>query len=216
MTQKSIVPLRMAGLFGVLSPVIAFTCIGLAISYSSWFTWTGNWLSDLGGKVGETPIWAARGISSILFNFGLIIAGILGILFVVGLIKSNMLGMGLGRLGSIILVLNMVALCAIGIFPETTGDPHTLVSLCFFFLVPLSLLSVGVKIRKSSENTLGLPIIVLGILSLAIFPFLFIPQPWGSNAIIEMFPSVAISIFAVIYGAKLFMQAPKVVEGFGK
>ncbi|MEE9152300.1 MAG: hypothetical protein V3U20_10790, partial [Thermoplasmata archaeon] len=77
MTQKSFVSLRTAGICGILSPLIAFTCIGLAILYSPWFSWTDNWLSDLGGFPGERPVWSAHGLSSILFNTGLIIAGIL-------------------------------------------------------------------------------------------------------------------------------------------
>ena len=211
--SKQVLFFRIAGLCGVLSPVIAFSCIGLAIFYSPWFSWTQSWLSDLGGTVGETPVWAARGIASIFFNTGLIVAGVLGILLVLGIIKSGVLGIRPGRLGALLLILDMCALCAIGVFPETTGNLHVLAATTFFFLVPLSLLLIGVKLRKSSEKKLGLLMILLGILSLVSLPFLFIPPPWGSNAIIEMFPSVTISVFAVIFGIKLFRKAPQVVKG---
>ena len=212
MSSKQILLYKMAGLCGVLSPVIAFTCIGLAIFHSPWFSWTRSWLSDLGGTVGETPVWAARGIASIIFNAGLIVAGILGILFVVGIIKSGVLGIRLGRLGSLLLISDMCALSAIGVFPETTGNLHVLAATIFFFLVPMSLLFIGVKLRKSSEKKMGLFMILLGILSLASLPLLSFPQPLGSNAIIEMFPSVAVSVFAVIFGIKLFKKAPQIVR----
>lgn len=203
-SPKQLLTLRMAGLFGVLSPIIAFTCIGIAIFHAPWFSWTMNWLSDLGGLPGETPIWAARGTASIVFNIGLIIAGILGILFVIGFIKSKMLGPRFGLISSLVLILDMVALSAIGIFPETTGSYHVAASTTFFFLVPIALFLVGIKIRKTSEKNLGLLMILLGVLSLSSLPFLFIPPPIGSNAVIEMFPAVTISIFAAIYGIKLF------------
>jgi len=195
--------LKVSGLCGILGPVIAFTCVGVAVYYSPWFSWTENWLSDLGGTAGEKPIWAAHGIASVIFNVGLIITGIIGIVFAIGIRKSGMLNTHLGRLGTLFLLLNMSALCGVGIFPETTGYLHTLVSLVFFSLVPLSLLSIGTVVRKSSEKTLGWLTTPLGVISLCSFPVLFIPRPWGSNAVAEMVPSIAISIFSIMFSIRL-------------
>ena len=203
--------LKLAGFCGILSPIIAFTCIGFAIFYSPWFSWTENWLSDLGGMVGEKPIWAARGVASIIFNIGLILAGIFGMMFTFGFIKSGILTTNVGRLGASFLILCTCALCAIGIFPETTGSPHTVASVIFFFSVPLSLLFIGITIKKF-KKTLGLLVIILGVISLVISPFLLIPRPWGSNAIIEMVPSTMIAIFIVVFGIKLLMQASKITK----
>jgi hypothetical membrane protein len=45
---------RIAGLCGVITPLVAFTCILLAIAYSPQFSWTENALSDLGVQEGLT------------------------------------------------------------------------------------------------------------------------------------------------------------------
>ena len=204
MSSKQPMLVRIAGLCGVFGPIVAFICIASSIYYSAWFTWTGNWLSDLGGMVGETPIWAAHGIASVVFNVGLIITGIMGVVFATAIRRIRMLNTRLGRIGTLLLVLDMSALCAVGIFPETTGDLHALVSLIFFFLVALSLLAIGTVVRKSSEKTLGWFVTLLGAISLCSFPFLFTPQPWGSNAVAEMFPIVSIAVFTIVFGIGLF------------
>lgn len=203
MNSKPPISIRISGLCGIFGPIVGFICIALAIYHSDWYNWTGNWLSDLGGMPGETPIWAARGIASVIFNSGLIITGIIGLVFAGGVRKIRMFNNRLGRIGILLLILDMSALIAIGIFPETTGYLHTLVSLIFFFLAALSLLVIGTVVRKSSGKTLGGFVTLLGAISLCSFPFLFIPRPWGSNAIIELFPIISISIFAIIFGIAL-------------
>lgn len=199
--------LRLAGTCGILAPIIAFTCIGLSILYSPWFSWTDNWLSDLGGIPGEKSIWASRGIVSILFNFGLIVAGILGICFVIGLRKSDMLDTQLGRVGTVFLFLGACALIGIGIFPETTGVLHTYFSIASFFMVSFSLLFIGPALIGSSEKALGWFTIILLVIALVSVPLFLIPKPWGSNAVAEMFPIAAISIFALIFGIKMLKLA---------
>jgi len=204
MSSKLPMLVRIAGLCGVFAPIIAFTCIAIAIYYSTCFTWTGNWLSDLGGMAGEKPIWAARGIASVIFNVGLIITGIMGVVFATAIRRTRMLNTRLGRIGTLLLVLDMSALCAVGIFPETTGNLHALVSSIFFFLVVLSLLLIGTVMRKASEKTLGCFVTLLGAISLCSLPLLLIPQPWGSNAVAEMFSIVSIAVFAIVFGISLF------------
>jgi hypothetical membrane protein len=203
MNSKNPILIKISGLCGIFSPIVGFICIALAIYFSDWFSWTENWLSDLGGIPGETPIWAARGISSIIFNGGLIIAGIMGFVFAYAIRKIRILNTRLGRIGTLLIILDMCALCAIGIFPETTGNLHTLVSVMFFFLGAISLLVIGISLRKSSEKTLGGFVTLLCIISICSFPFIFVSRPWGSNAIIEMVPIISISIFAIIFGIQL-------------
>lgn len=74
--MKDDVWLKISGVSGVLTPIVAFTLISLAIASYSEFSWTGNALSDLGIQEGATAI---------LLNSGLIIAGILTIVFALGL-----------------------------------------------------------------------------------------------------------------------------------
>ena len=203
MEPKQPIRVKVTVLCGVFAPIVAFTCIGLAIYYSPWFTWTGNWLSDLGGISGEKPIWAARGVASVIFNFGLIITGIMGLMFASVVRKISILNTRLGRIGTLLLVIDISALTAIGIFPETTGYLHSLASIIFFSLIPLSLLPIGFVLRNSTEKLIGLFVILIGIISLCSLSLIFIPQPWGGNAIAEMFPIVSIAMFAIVMGISL-------------
>ncbi len=123
MNANKILSQKTSGLCGVLAPVIGLTCIGMAVLISPWFSWTENYLSDLGGFPGDRPIWAAHGTASIIFNIGLIVAGVLGVLFVLGLRKNHLLDSPLGNIGIIFYFLDACALIGIGIFPETTGPP---------------------------------------------------------------------------------------------
>lgn len=215
MGSKQLILLKVAGLCGVLAPIIAYACIGVAISLSPWFSWTENYLSDLAGMVGETPLWAARGTASVIYNVGLTIAGIMHIVFAIGIRKSRMLNTRLGRLGTSFLFLAMCALFAVGIFPEPTGLLHGLAAYTFFFSVPSFLLPIGTVARKSSEKTLGWFTTLLGAISLCSLPILFIPRPWGGNAIANMFQSVSQSSFEIVFGIKLLKQASKVPQKMG-
>ncbi len=212
MALKRLYSSRTAGICGILAPIIGLGCIGLAILYSPWFSWTTNWLSDLGGFPGAEPVWAAHGISSILFNAGLIVAGILGIFFAMGLRKSGLLNTILGNAGTMSLLLTTCALIGVGIFPETTGTPHRFFSVVFFFMISLSLLLIGIAFLKSSERTFGGFTLALFIFGLISIPLFLTPKPLGSNAVAEMIPIVSISLFSIVFGAKLLRQSFKEKE----
>ena len=174
------------------TPVIAFTLIALSISYSPWFSWTDNALSDLG----------VRGIAAILFNSSLIIGGILTITFAIGL--SEILPRGiLARAGIPLLIIASAALCAIGLFPETAGVIHFYFAVTHFALFPISLFLVGAAmIRKPSRRSLGLLTFLVGFTAAAVWAF-----PWTSAAISEALSSLAVSIWSIIFGIKLLKEA---------
>jgi hypothetical membrane protein len=204
MITKGILSQRTAGFCGILAPIIGLSCIALAVLLCPWFSWTENYLSDLGGFPGDRPIWAAHGAASILFNVGLIIAGALGVCLVLGLRKSQMFSSSLGNLGTLFLIMDSFALIGIGIFPETTGPPHTFFSITFFILVGVALLLIGLTLIKSSEKKLGGLTIALFIFGLVSVPLFITPKPVGSNAIAEMIPIISISIFSIVFGYRLF------------
>ena len=112
---------KIAGYCGLLAPVFAFVFITLSIYYSPWFSWSENWLSDLAGDIGDTPIWYALGMSSLLFNLGTIIAGFFGLICALGIKNISILDSRLSRLGTSLLILEAFALISIGGFPKTTG-----------------------------------------------------------------------------------------------
>jgi hypothetical membrane protein len=76
--RKSIVRYRISGVCGVLTSVVAFVFISLSIASAPEFSWMENALSDLGVMPGAT---------SALFNYGLIVSGILGFIFATSLFR---------------------------------------------------------------------------------------------------------------------------------
>ena len=126
--------LRLAGLSGVAAPLFAFTVLGLSIRSSPWFSWTKNALSDLG----------VSGPGSYIFNYGLVLTGMLAMVFSLGLYELAESSVS-GRLGFLLSVAGDVFLSGIGIFPETSGRIHYYVSVAFFVSMPLSMLALGIS-----------------------------------------------------------------------
>ena len=147
--------IKLAGVCGILIPIIAFTSIVIAISLSPWFNFTEYWLSDLAGEKGETPIWAARGLSSLIFNAGIIVSGMLGVFCVNVLRKIKFFGTPLGKIGVSLLFIDMFSLIFIGILPITTGALHDFPSFSFFILLPISLILIGLIFRKNAYEKIG-------------------------------------------------------------
>jgi hypothetical membrane protein len=181
------------GFCGLIAPILAFSLIALAISRSPWFSWTGNALSDLGVGVE----------SALLFNSGLIAAGALIVAFALGL-HSSLRGKTLGNAGGIALALAGVALCAIGIFPETSGDIHFYVSVAFFALLVISLWLVGAALMRLGEKKLGFLIVIAGVLAGLVWVF-----PWPAVAIPEAIASLAASACCVALSIKLLIKPNK-------
>jgi len=187
--SKRVVVLKIAGLCGVTGPIISLSFIALAIAYTpqfNWFTWA---LSDLG--VHE---------AALIFNFGLVIGGVLTTIFAAGLmqiLRKQVLGFS----GTLTLILSTVSLIAIGVFPESTGRIHMYVSVAFFVLLAISLLLIGAAlIQDSSKRYLGLfsiLTVVVGMISAAV-----VPQEGA--AVPEIIGSLAASLWAVVFGIKLF------------
>ena len=197
--------LKVAGICGILSAIVFFICIAASVYHASWFSWTENWLSELGGSFGENPIWAARGMASVVFNSGLIIAGTIGILFSIAIRKSRIFTTGSGRIGTSLLFVNMSALCGVGIFPVTLGKIHVWSSLAFFGLIPLFLFVVGFEMRNLFGKKWWWMINLLSGISLcSVSIFLFMPHLSNySKAIAEMVMLCSIFVFCTALSIKL-------------
>lgn len=185
--------LHLAGLCGIAAPALAFSLIALAISRSPWFSWTGNALSDLG----------AEERSALLFNSGLIAAGALIVAFAFGL-RFPLHERALGNVGAIALALTGIALCAIGIFPETAGDIHFYVSVVFFILLVISLWLVGAALIQLGNRKLGSFVVAGGILAAVVWAF-----PWPAVAIPETIASLTASACCIALSVKLLIRVKK-------
>ena len=179
--------LKFALLCGMICPILSLSFIALAIAYTpqfNWFTWA---LSDLGVHK-----------AAFIFNSGLIIGGILATMFAVGLMQILRKQI-LGFVGAFTLVLSSINLCAIGVFPESTGRIHSYVSLAFFTLLAISVFLIGTSlIREPSQRYLGL----FAILTVVVGSVAALAVPHEGVAIPEMIGSIAASVWVVVLSIK--------------
>jgi hypothetical membrane protein len=178
--------IRVAGFCGILIPIVIFICLGLSIASSPWFTWTQHALSDFG----------IRKNTALLFNNGMILAGILSLIFSMGLIKilSN-------KIGGYILGLSSIALIGIGLFPETIFTLHFFTSASFFVLLTIGLLIIGLTIKQNSfERNIGLLALVLGVIAISSIVFLF---RFEGIALAEAFSCFPAFIWFSLVGVKM-------------
>jgi len=177
---------RVAGICGLLVPVVVFTCLALALLSSPWFIWTDHALSDLG----------VQGNTTALFNYGMIAGGVLACIFSLGLIRVLR-----RKIGGYALLFSSVALVGIGLFPETVFVLHFFTSATFFVMLTVALFLLGITMLKDPfERLVGLlALSFAGTAMISVF-FLF---PLKGIALPEAFSCFPAFIWCFIVGAKM-------------
>lgn len=196
MTSKNTAWLRIAGGCGLITPIVAFTCILLAIFYYPQFSWTDNALSDLGVVPGATAI---------LFNSGLIISGILTLLFASGLYLTVQ-ETALGRTGALIFILDSLALTAIGIFPENMRPMHFYASVTFFMLFPLSMLAIGIAYVIGAHRKRALFTFSVAAFAAVIWILEFLLRLVPGVAIPEALSAISASVWSMVHGVRMMRE----------
>ena len=197
-SRRAHVWVKLSGIMGVVTPIVAFACILLSISSYQPFSWTNNALSDLGVK---------EGITAPLFNSGLIISGISVLVFAAGLFRllPNSL---ISRIGILIFVSAALALTAIGIFPENSKPMHYFASVAFFALFPTAMFVISASLlcaRKLKTGLFTLVIAIVCIIPWAIeFSIRFVP----GVAIPEAISALAASVWSIILGMSMLKITP--------
>ena len=192
--------LRLMGLFGVLTPIVAFSCIGVAIALSPWFTWHENALSDLGAF--SSPVWP-------IFNIGLVVSGALAMAFSYGLMER--LPERLSKIGALITLLGSLSLALIGVFSEDFGLLHIAVSAGFFFLVPIGMLVASASRLRSVRGMLGALwgiTLVLSLASLTVWAFWAILRPELGISVPEAIAAALVATPVVVIGSRMARSAP--------
>lgn len=196
MGSKKVNWLKISGVCGIITPIVTFAFVLTAIVLFPQFSWTENALSDLGVQEGATAT---------LFNYGLIVGGILLLVFVSGLFVSQKTM--LGRIGVIISVLAALALVAIGVFPGNVKPTHYYVSVAFFLLFPVSMLVVGVAFLLTAKVKLGFFTFLAAIVAALIWVMQW-TIGFGSNvAIPETLSALSASTWSIVLGFKMVREA---------
>ncbi|MEM0121743.1 MAG: DUF998 domain-containing protein [Nitrososphaerota archaeon] len=180
--------LKLIGIVGLLSLVVAYSSIALSISISPWFSWMENALSDLG----------ARQPSNVIFNLGLMLSAVLAFFFLIGLRRLHK--GALGTVGVTLYALSTISLFMIGFFPETAGIIHYYVSVTFFVFVALTLIIFGAYnlIYPPRSVVLGTALLLLSAIAIVVWLF-----PWRGVAIPELIASLTISALVVIMSVRM-------------
>ena len=188
MSSRKVTRQKIGAVAGLLAPVLAFTCILLAIASYSVFSWTSNALSDLG---------VVKGVTGPLFNFGLCTSGFLGFIFAVfGLF--TFIGKSFpGKAGTFAFAAATVALIAIGVFNESFSGIHYAVSAAFFVLVPISLFIITFAFVLAHQR--GTAVLTVGIGIVAALPWilLFVFRYVPNVAIPETISALAVSAWTI-------------------
>ena len=185
---------KAAGVCGVMSQPVGLVALLLAASRYPAFGWRGSDISVLG----------VEGPTAAVFNWGLIISGLLSLAFAIGLGRSTRWRRP-GRWGIASLLLGSIALSGIGIFPRTLSLPHSLVAIGFFTFVTLALLLIGIAAAVASRIKWALLSLTAAAATIA---FIAVPWPWEGGAIPQLLLCIPWSLWTVVFAIELLASRP--------
>ena len=165
--------LRFGGSSGILAPIFGFAFIGLAIASYPEFSWLDNALSDLG---------VVPGVTSSLFNFGLLLSGLATFNFAAALFTFQGDRI-LGKIGSAVFILASLSLMGIGVFPENVRPFHFIFSVAFFTLMPIALLMIAAHYAISRRKRVAVFTLLVAVAA---------ASPWVLLSLVQYVPGVAI------------------------
>jgi hypothetical membrane protein len=196
---KRLLEPNVAAACGIIGPFYAFLSIMIAIIVSPWFSWTGNALSDL-GNLSRYP---SSPVSSLVFNSGLILAGIITVFSVLGLLMKVKTNIG-ALISGVVLLVGTIALICIGLFPENFPPWHFIFSVMLFVSIALAMLFFGgVFTYYKLTRRLGLFSLASGLIAASPWiPYVFFNWNIGA-AIPEIISAVAVYVWVIIISTRL-------------
>jgi len=188
---------KIGAVTGILAPIIAFTCILLAITSYSQFSWTNNALSDLG---------VVSGIAGPLFNFGLYTCGVLALLFAVFGLLGYLGKNWIGKIGVALFAGTSIALICIGVFNESFSPIHYFVSVSFFVLMPISFFITSAAFGIQRQAKMAAFTILNGIVAATPWILYFTVRYVSGVAIPEFISGLAGSVWVITLSYKIFNE----------
>jgi len=175
--KRSKLLLRIAGVCGVLSAIFLLIWLPVMISYVPGFSYTQNWISDLGGMGSSTV--ARPDVTTPLTVFMLTVmlvgVGTLNTVFAIGLVhNASTTWYRYAAVGVLVASLSTILM---GVFTESAfgGVPHLVFAFRSFLLLVAAVILIGFSYRKSGITGLGNFSVALGVMMLIgvvlYFPF---------------------------------------------
>jgi hypothetical membrane protein len=161
---------KVAGIILSVGVIQFLLAVNLAQTQFPGYSTTKDTLSTLGGSV---PLVEP---SAIIFNFSVILFGILGIIVVYLILKS-----GGCRLFSTCLAISSIGAIGVGLFPQYTGVTHLLFALLAFFFGSLATIF---SYRLGLNLYMVVLSLVLGLMSLIVILLVIILGTGDSNPLI--------------------------------
>ncbi|MFX0014397.1 MAG: DUF998 domain-containing protein [Promethearchaeota archaeon] len=203
---RTVISIRIIGILGILSPIIAYSGIIIAILLNlDWFSWTDSALSDLGH-------YGNLGLRAFIFNGGLFISGIFALIFCLAFyhqekekFKDDKIGRLLIIIGMIAFFFAVLALIGISIFSEDFGAIHRFVSEVFFTCIPFAMWFFGGAFyRQKKLKVMGLLALLIGTIAGITWISYFILHLFSGVAIPEAISSIAVSFWIVLRGVQYY------------
>jgi len=185
---------RLAGFFGILTPIATLALVFISIGMSPWFDWHSDALSDMG--VSSTAN---------LFNAALLIGGTSYLVFAIGFLRRQGTASHLAKIAAFFLLAGAAGLMLIGLFPEDTGRIHYVVAVAYFIATPLAYMLLGTDMLKRGEQVPGTLSIAAGLAALLMI--MVVPhQGW---AVPEILAAVVIGAWTLSFGVKMLIESEK-------
>jgi len=203
--------MRLRGLtiLGVASALTLDVAILAAIALSPWFSFSNNELSDLGNT-------SSNGGASLLFDGGLVLAGLLMFAFAALIPYRSRHNRVL--VWTIPLAVTAVDLALVGVFPENVPGPvHRVVSGVLFLMITITLISYGFSARLLGSPRVGSIALVFGFVTAFIWittwPWSGVVNqwsvwPWGGVSIQESLTAAMFTTWLVIVALKMTGSPP--------
>jgi hypothetical membrane protein len=193
--EKRVIYQRIGAAAGLISPIVAFTSILIAIASYPAFSWTNNALSDLG---------VVPGITETTFNFGLYTSGLLGFIFAIFGLLTYFGKSTVGKVGTGFFAAATLALMAIGFFNENFTPTHYLVSVAFFTLAPIALFILTCAFYLNRDRKMAAFTVAIGIAAALPWILQFAINYVPNVAIPEFVSALAVSAWVIVLAQKMF------------
>ena len=200
LSQQKITAQLAGATSGIIAPVLAFSCILVAVASYPEFSWTDNALSDLG---------VVSGITGPVFNLGLTVSGIFILCFAVFGLFKYFGDTWIGKSGVGTFAVTALALIGIGIANENIRPYHYFFSVAFFVLLPISLFIITTAFGVKRQTTMVLFTLLIAVSAATPWILYFTAHYVHGVAIPEFASALAGSVWTVVLGYKMLKTPPQ-------